>query len=198
MISPERSAESRSAADGAEEAATGTDTDVSGPGKPVPRGPLWTVVDAILFVSVLALVLTVSVQVGTRLLGRPEPWTEELTRFCFVYATFLGMAVGFRNASHARIVFVVGRLPRPLKKAMVHLYAAAGILFFSLVAVQAWELIQQQLQTGESTAVLGVGMYLMTVPVLAGAVLAIVAHVQSVYRSADVRHRIEHGEMTSV
>lgn len=196
MTSPE-SAPALSPQAPAEETDTVTGADVPGAGKPIPRGPLWTVVDAILFVSVLAMVLTVSIQVGTRLLGSPEPWTEELTRFCFVYATFLGMAVGFRNASHARIVFVVARLPRLLKKATVHLYAVAGILFFSLVAVQSWELVRQQLRTGESTAVLGVGMYLMTVPVLAGAVLAIVAHIQSVYRSADVRRRIEHGEMTS-
>lgn len=168
-----------------------------GSGRLEPHGPLWKVVDALVFVFVTGIVVTVAVQVVSRWLGESVTWTEELTRFLFIYTAFFGMAAGFRHAEHARIAFLIGRLPSVLQRMSVHLYVVAGLVFFTIVAVKGWELTVQQYDSNERSAALNIGMYLATLPIVIAAVLAIIAHVQSVYRSPKLRERLERGEMTS-
>ncbi|WP_116043785.1 TRAP transporter small permease [Amycolatopsis palatopharyngis] len=163
-----------------------------------PHGPLWKVVDALVLVGVGGMVLTVALQVVSRGLGASIPWTEEVTRILFIYATFMGLAAGFRHAEHARIAFVIGKLPRVGQRLTVHLYVAATVTFFLIVGVKGWELVVQQFNSQERTPALGLGMYLVTLPIVGSAVLAIVAVIQSVYRSPKLRERLERGEMTTV
>jgi TRAP-type C4-dicarboxylate transport system permease small subunit len=163
-----------------------------------PRGYLWKAVDALVLVGVGGMVVTVAVQVVSRSLGSSVTWTEELTRILFIYSTFLGLAAGFRQAEHARIAFVVSRLPRIAQKLTVHLYVVTTVGFFVIVAVQGWELVQQQMRSNETSPALGLGMYLVTLPIVVSAVLSVIAVVQSVYRSPTLREALEHGEMTSV
>ncbi len=170
---------------------------VIGSARVEPHGPLWKIVDAVLLVGVAGMVVTVSIQVISRALGGAVPWTEELTRFLFIYTAFLGLAAGFRHADHARIAFVVAKLPRIGQQAAVHLYAVAGCAFFLVVGYYGWELVVQQYESNETSPSLGLGMYLMTAPVVVSAVLSIIAHVQSVYRSPKLRARLERGEMTA-
>jgi TRAP-type C4-dicarboxylate transport system permease small subunit len=162
-----------------------------------PHGPLWKAVDALVFVLVTGIVVTVAIQVVSRWMGASVTWTEELTRFLFIYTAFFGMAAGFRHAEHARIAFLIGKLPPAAQRASVHLYVVAGLLFFAVVAWKGWALTVQQYDSNERSAVLKVGMYVATLPVVLAAVLAIIAHVQSVYRSPKLRERLERGEMTS-
>jgi TRAP-type C4-dicarboxylate transport system permease small subunit len=169
---------------------------VSGSARVEPHGPLWKIVDAVVLVGVVGMVITVSIQVISRAVGSAVPWTEELTRFLFIYTAFLGMAAGFRHAEHARVAFLLGKLPRLGQKLGAHLYALTGIVFFLVVAYYGWELVAQQYASQETSPTLGLGMYLVTAPIVISAVLAIVAHVQSVYRSPRLRQRLERGEMT--
>jgi TRAP-type C4-dicarboxylate transport system permease small subunit len=170
---------------------------VPGSARVEPHGPLWKAVDVVLLLCVLGMVVTVSTQVISRSLGSSVAWTEELTRFLFIYTAFLGMAAGFRSAQHARIAFLVAKLPRVAQRLAVHLYALAGITFFVLVVVTGWELVSQQYRSEETSPALGIGMYLFTLPVVVASGLAILAHLQSVYRSPHLRQSIERGEMTA-
>jgi TRAP-type C4-dicarboxylate transport system permease small subunit len=170
---------------------------VPGSARLEPHGPVWKIVDAVVLVGVGGMVLTVALQVISRSLGVSVSWTEELTRFLFIYTAFLGMAAGFRHAEHARIAFLIAKLPRVGQQFAVHLYAVAGIAFFVVVGVTGWELVMQQFESGEISPVLGVGMYLSTLPVVISAGLAILGHLQSVYRSPRLRQSIERGEMTA-
>jgi TRAP-type C4-dicarboxylate transport system permease small subunit len=170
---------------------------VPGSARLEPHGPVWKVVDVVVLVGVAGMVLAVALQVISRSLGASVSWTEELTRFLFIYTAFLGMAAGFRHAEHARIAFLIAKLPRLGQQIAVHLYAVAGIGFFILVGVTGWELVMQQYESEETSPVLGVGMYVSTVPIVIAAVLAILGLVQSVYRSPRLRQAIERGEMTA-
>jgi TRAP-type C4-dicarboxylate transport system permease small subunit len=170
---------------------------VTGSTRVEPHGPLWKVVDAVVLVGVIGMVITVSIQVVSRAMGEAVPWTEELTRFLFIYTAFLGMAAGFRHAEHARIAFLLGKLPRLGQQLGAHLYVVAGVVFFLVVAYYGWELVAQQYRSQETSPSLGLGMYIVTAPIVVSAVLAIIAHVQSVYRSPRLRQRLERGEMTA-
>lgn len=157
------------------------------------RGPLWRTVDVLLFIGVAGMLIAVALQVVSRLMDSSIPWTEELTRFLFIWTTFLGLAAGFRTAEHARIGVVVAIFPRVVKRFTVHLYVLAGAAFFSVVAFKGSQLVRQQFRSGESSPVLGIGMYLVTAAVVVSAVLAMIAHFQTVYRDPSMRSQLEDG-----
>lgn len=159
------------------------------------RGILWKIVDSFLFVGISAMLLSVAVQVVTRQMGTSLSWTEELTRFLFMDTAFLGMAAGFRAAAHPRVSFALAWGPAWLKQVSIHLYALCGTAFFSVLIVKTWELMVQQFASGESSPALGLKMYLVTVPLVISAALAIVAHLKTVYFSPYMRKKILEGEV---
>jgi TRAP-type C4-dicarboxylate transport system permease small subunit len=162
-----------------------------------PREIIWKIVDAFLFIGITAMLLSVAVQVITRQLGASLPWTEELTRFLFMDTTFLGMAAGFRAAAHPRVSFVLAWGPAWLKNFASHLYAVCGIAFFSVLMVMTWGMMTQQIASGETSPALGVGMFLVTLPLVLSAALAILAHIKTVYFSPYMRRKIEEGEIVA-
>lgn len=177
------------------------DADTLGAPNSVPptrrRFTVWSIVDAALLVAVLGILVVVVLQIGSRLVGRSLSGTEELTRFLFIWTTFLGMASGFRTADHARITFLLRWLPSVARRFSIHLYAAVGILFFAIIAYYGAALSLQQYRNGETSPILQVGMFLVTLPVTVSAILAIVAQIQTVYFEPTVRRGLEHAEEVS-
>jgi TRAP-type C4-dicarboxylate transport system permease small subunit len=165
--------------------------------EPVRRPWPLRVIEAIVLLGMAGMVLTVALQVISRQLGSSIAWTEELTRYLFIYTTFMGMAAGFFTAEHARIGFVVARLWAPLRRVTVHLYAVAGVAFFGVVGVKGWELTLQQYRSHETSPVLGIGMWIVTLPIVLSAALAAWAHIHAVYRAPELRDRLERGAMTA-
>ncbi|WP_169728814.1 TRAP transporter small permease [Salinarimonas rosea] len=159
------------------------------------RSALWRIVDGLLLCGVAGMLATVTLQVLSRFSMSSLPWTEELTRYLFIWTAFLGLAAGFRTTEHARITLLVSSLPRSLRIVAVYLYAAAGFLFFGTVTYTGWNLVVQQFRSGEMSPVLDVGMYVVTLPVVIGAVLALWAHIESIWLDATTRNRLERGEM---
>lgn len=152
---------------------------------------LWRLVDGILLVCVLSMLIAVVIQVVARLSGLSAPWTEEVSRFLFIWTAFFGMSVGFRHIQHPRIMLLLNVLPDWCGRVAVHLYAVAGIGFFILVAWYATQLVHRQYTIGETSPVLGLGMFIVTLPTAVGAVLAVLAHVQTVYLDRAARARLE-------
>ncbi len=154
------------------------------------RGVLWTVVDGVLLISVGGMLVTVLLQIATRLAGNSVPWTEELTRNLFVLTIFMGLAVGFRRVEHARMTFLLRYFPSTLQKMQPHFYVAGGLLFFGVLAYRGVILSLQQYRSGEISPALGIPMFLVTAPIPIGAVLAIIAILQSVYGDKVTREKL--------
>ena len=156
---------------------------------------IWRIVDAVLLVCVLAMAGTIGIQVVSRLAGLSQPWTEELSRILFIWTAFLGMAVGFRRLEHPRIMLLLDRASRDVRRAFTHVYAAAGVGFFVTVGVYAWRLVRQQFAFGETSPVLGLSMYLVSLPMALSSVLAVLAILVTVYGDVDARRRLVDGEV---
>ena len=152
---------------------------------------VWRLVDGILLVCVLGMLSAVTVQVLARLWGFSAPWTEELSRFLFIWTAFFGMSVGFRYVQHPRIMLLLDVLPPWCRALSLHLYALAGIGFFALVGWYAALLVHRQFTVGETSPVLGLGMFIVTLPSALASVLAIIALVQTVYFDPTTRARLQ-------
>ena len=142
---------------------------------------LWLAVDGVLLVCVAGITAAVTLQVVSRLLGASLPWTEELARILFIWTAFLGMAVGFRRVEHPRVMLIPKAMPVAVQVIFSQLYAAVGIAFFCIIGWFGMLLVRQQFVFGETSPVLGIGMYLASIPLVMASVLAIIAHLLTVY-----------------
>lgn len=142
---------------------------------------LWTMIDAILFVGVSGMLVVVIIQVAGRIIGKSLPWSEEMTRNLFVWTAFMGMAVGFRYAEHARVTFFLKIFPKKLQKFQTALYFLSSVLFFGVVFVLGIGMSWRQFRNGEMSPATGIPMLFLTLPISLSSILAIIGLVQSVF-----------------
>lgn len=148
---------------------------------PPPAGPadsapglLRQAVDGIGMVSAGGIVAVVLAQVVGRLLERPFPWTEELTRACFIWMVFMGMAAGMRHADSARVTVLFEYLPKSLRSVALPCYLVFSLGFFALMAWTGFAMVRQQLTMNETIATLGWPSWVIGIVVPLSAVVAIV------------------------
>jgi len=81
-------------------------------------------------------VLIVAVQVICRYILKVSlPWSEEFSRYLFIWGTFLGAAVAFARDSHIRIDSLSRRLPDTVCRRLESVTAAILICFSLLLSI---------------------------------------------------------------
>ncbi|WP_233720466.1 TRAP transporter small permease [Jiella avicenniae] len=85
-----------------------------------------------LAVAIMALMLQVVARYG---FDSALPWPEELAKFAFVWATFLGAAAGAGQKAHIVVDLVVGALPVRVR---LMLAALVNATLVALLLVLAW------------------------------------------------------------
>ena len=94
----------------------------------------------LLIISVAVLVIPVTLQIFSRYTSLIPAyiWTEELARFCLVYAVMLGAMLAVREGTH----FVVDVFPRlsPRTEAVVNLVSGIFVIIYAFVFLWwGWE-----------------------------------------------------------
>ncbi|KQS95300.1 ABC transporter permease [Rhizobium sp. Leaf391] len=130
--------------------------------------------------------IVVLLQVVGRLTGHPLPWTEEATRFLFIWMVFLGLAAGFRTVESARVVvfLIMGR--RLFQHLAVPIYVGSSVLFFGLMGWTGFTLMRQQIMMNETAATLPIPMWLIGMVMPVSAVIAILAIIDSLHSRRDL------------
>lgn len=123
------------------------------------------------------LVVTVSVvvllQVGMRyIFALPNPWSEEVSRFCFIWMSMLGASLAVEHRAHFGFNQAIKGLA-PRAKSAVQTFATAVVLMFSLLLV-ATGVALMGLTMGERSSALNLPIALVyaAVPV-SGALMVI-------------------------
>ena len=132
------------------------------------------------------IIVTVLLQVASRLLRTPVPWTEEATRFLFVWMIFLGLAAGFRTVESARVVVFIAMMPAAFRRLTVPIYVASSGLFFTVMGWTGWTLVLQQRDMNETAATLATPMWVIGLVIPVSSVLALAAIVDSLMSSRDL------------
>jgi len=84
-----------------------------------------------------AILLTMVLQVAFRyVLATPLTWTEELARYLYIWACWLGAPVALRRGNHIAIAFVSDRLPRGLARIIALVTQAAALVFLTQHTIQ--------------------------------------------------------------
>lgn len=135
--------------------------------------------DVVVGVALVGMFLTIMFQIVGRLVAHPFPWTEETTRYLFIWMMFVALASGFNKAESSRVVLLLNIGPKWLKKLSEVLYAVIVIGFFGFMIVYGSELVKQQMMLNEMGTALRIPMTLIGVCVPLSGILGIVGTVQS-------------------
>ena len=83
------------------------------------------------------------------LFNRPPSWTEELALLCFTWTMLLMMALGVRQAFHARIDLLLDRLPAPWAQRLENVIGLMTLFFGGYLALGGW---RYMVETATSTS----------------------------------------------
>lgn len=147
---------------------------------PAP-GSAWLrkLTDIVCGVSAAGTVLVVLAQVISRLVATPLPWSEELTRACFIWMVFMGLASSMRHADAARVTIFLQPLPRLVRRLALPVYLLSSIGFFALMAWTGAAMVHQQVAMNETIATLGCPSWVIGMVIPASAVIAILCTIAS-------------------
>ena len=142
-------------------------------------------------VLVIAVADVVLLQVLMRyLFAYPNPWSEEVSRFCFIWMSMLGASLAVAHRSHFRFDQATARLPPRARKA-VETSAATIVLLFAFLLIGTG-IALMDLTMGERSAALNLPVALVyaSAPV-AGVLMAI--HMLAGPMVADADRRLAAG-----
>jgi len=130
--------------------------------------------EKIISVTLCIMVVMVAAQVASRyVLHTSLSYTEEIVRYLFVWTTFLGAgAAGFRG-KHLSVTGVLSILP-PAVQTWIRIFTgAAAMVLGGVLFVFGSGVVMLQFRTGQSTAALGVPMWIigLAVPVCSAALI---------------------------
>lgn len=134
---------------------------------------------------VLSLCIVVSIQIISRLTGVSTPWTEELTRYVFIWVVFLGMSIGFRKVESPRVTFIQKYFPSYFEFVFLWIYFIGSIGFFLFMIVYGYQFSQQQLITSETSSVLKLPVWIIGSVVPFSGVIGLINVIQSMLYERD-------------
>lgn len=129
--------------------------------------------------AAMGIFVVVLLQVSSRLINLPVSWTEEATRYLFIWMVFLGVAAGFRTVETARVVVFIASLRPVFRYLAVPIYVGFSALFFLMVFWTGASLVRQQMMMNETAATLAIPMWVIGLIMPVSALLAILGIVDS-------------------
>jgi TRAP-type C4-dicarboxylate transport system permease small subunit len=114
--------------------------------------------------AVMGLVL--ALQIFMRyVLNMPLIWSEEMARYLFVWATFIGAGYGVRNKIHICVEFFYSRMPRRVKLAITLLTNTFCILIFAYLIPYGIDKVKTQWHIGSSAMEIPMSFVFAAVPI---------------------------------
>src|SRR5699024_3025401 len=135
----------------------------------------------------LAFIILINLQVFNRYLlpfiniANITTWTEELSRYIFVFVSFLGASLAIRKNETIEVSFIVKKLPINIQN-IIEITNNVFMVFFSYFMVKyGIELIAFQLETQQTTPAMAMPMAIPYSAVPIGFALIIIRTLQKLF-----------------
>ncbi len=135
--------------------------------------------DILLAILVIGMILVILIQIVGRVIGHPFPWTEETSRYLFLWMMFIALASGFNMCESSRVTLFLQAGPKWLKIFSEFLYAVVVFGFFTFMFVFGIQVVQQQIMLHEMGTALRIPMYFIGICQPISAVLGFIGTIQS-------------------
>lgn len=115
--------------------------------------------EAIVVVLLSLMSLVVGLQVFMRyVMGDALSWTGEFSRYCFIWATYIGVSYGVKRNSHICITALSDRLPARMRRYVSILALLIFGAFALLVIKESFVLAMKVLDFGQKSPAMGIPM----------------------------------------
>lgn len=144
--------------------------------------------EILVVVGFLAFIILINLQVFNRYLlpfidvANITTWTEELSRYIFVFVSFLGASLAIRKGETIEVSFIVNRLSTQLQN-ILKIVNSIFMIFFSYFMIRyGFELIFFQLATHQTTPAISMPMAIPYSAVPIGFILIVLRSLQKLFK----------------
>lgn len=135
--------------------------------------------DILCAITLIGLFFTIILQILGRVFSHPFPWTEETTRYLFIYMMFIALAAGFNKAESSRVIIFISIGPKWLKELSKLIYIVFVIGFFIFMFIYGLMLVHQQISMNETATALSMPIFIVGTCVPISGILGIIGVIQS-------------------
>lgn len=137
--------------------------------------------EAIIVLLTAAMSLLIGIQIFMRyVVGASLSWSEELARYLFIWATYLGIAYAVRKDAHIRVTMLTDILSPNWRRAMRILTHVIFGAFALYVMYQGWFMVEKTFRFGQKSASLGLPMGYVYLAPLTGFALVVLRLIQQI------------------
>ena len=113
---------------------------------------IWKISDTVLETSTVimlaGILLLMTLQIIMRyFVGRPLKWTDEISRMCMVWMTFLGSALAFRDKAHICVDLITNNLPAKVGRVVLFITEILTFMFLGLLAYLGYKYAAMNMKT---------------------------------------------------
>lgn len=140
-----------------------------------------TAIDWTLVMMFFVIFVVVLLQILFRyILQSPLVWSEELSRFIFIWVSLMGWTLATRNGTHIAITFFQERLPAPVRTFLGFFFNLCTLVFLAVLAYLGWQISIRTMGRGLVTIpALTQGMLYLSLPV--SAVIGILYTIMNIF-----------------
>ncbi len=119
-------------------------------------------------------------------------WSEELARYCFIWATYMGVSCAVKHKAHICVDAVTGRLPLAARHYATILSHVLFIVFAAMVMKEGYALTAKVFAFGQKSSAMGLPMGYVYLAPTVGFGLVIIRLLQSIYQEFQSMRKVEH------
>ncbi len=120
----------------------------------------------------IALTLVVLLQITARTFSWSIVWTEEISRFLFIWSILLGVSAGIKHDTHVGTEYFVNLLP-PKGQRVIRLgKTLLFIIFTCYMTITSFSLVNIQFMFKKTASATGIPMYLISAALPVGFLLS--------------------------
>ena len=109
------------------------------------------------------------------------PWTDELVRFLFIWATFMGASIGVRRGAHLGVSVVQNLLPPKGQKTFLVLITLCCVFTCAVLAWHGMTMVHLQFTMGQRSSQLGIPIYWVGLAIPTGLLLSLAQFIQVLF-----------------
>ena len=135
--------------------------------------------EVLLAAALAAMAVIMGVQVFSRyVLGASLSWSEELTRYIFIWAGFLSVSYCTKKCISIKIEQFVALFPRRGKAVFKVVNHTFELILFVYLLPFAWKYLMSAVENGQTSPAMGIPMYLVQAAPLVGFALSAIRVLQ--------------------
>lgn len=137
-----------------------------------------------ILIALLAIItIVMGIQVLARMFGSPLTWSEEVSRYCFVWSGFLSIGYCFRQGISIKIDMFIDMLPKVAKNIFTAVQNILMLVFYVYMWQFTYAYFMNSVASGQLSPATQIPMWIIQLAPVVGFTGAIIRLVQCVIKS---------------